>query len=171
MSDAENPRFAAPELETLREVLDAHREKIVKSVSGLSDNDIRRGMVPSGTSLLGIMKHLGYVERFWFQIVFAGLDVPLAYSDEDPKAEWRIEPDETTDDVVAFYNGETARARELTAGATAETRAAGTITTTRGPSSQFALRWILLHMIEETAQHNGHADIIRELIEAEGAGS
>jgi hypothetical protein len=171
MSDGENPRYAAPELESLCEVLDAHRDKIAKALSGVSDHDLRRAMVPSGTSLLGIVKHLGYVERWWFQIVFAGLDVPLAYTDGDPKAEWRIEPDETTDAVIAFYNGEVARSRELIDGAGAETRAAGTAATSRGPSSQFALRWILLHMIEETAQHNGHADILRELLEAEGARS
>jgi hypothetical protein len=156
--------YSAPELRSLRDVLDAHRDKLVQAMTGIDDRDLRKAIVPSGTTLLGIVKHLGFIERWWFQIVFAGLDVPLAWKADDPKAEWRIEPHETTQDIISFYLGEVARSRELIAGAAPETLAHGTVATSRGPASEFSLRWILLHMIEETAQHNGHADILRELI-------
>jgi uncharacterized damage-inducible protein DinB len=160
---ADHSPYSATELESLCAFLDAHRDKILEALEGLDDADLRRRMLPSAMSLLGLVKHLGYIERWWFQIVFAGIDVPLAPHPDD---EWRFEPDETTEDVISFYKGEVARGRELIAGATPETRAKSSGQTSRGPAAQFSLRWILLHMIEEVAQHNGHADIIRELLGA-----
>jgi Protein of unknown function (DUF664) len=65
--------------------------------------------------------------------------------------------------VVAFYRAEVARSRELVAGAAPDDRGRGAIVRRDGPASGFSLRWILLHMIQETARHNGHADILREL--------
>jgi hypothetical protein len=153
--------YSAPELESLCAMLDSHRDKLLKSLSGLSEAEMREHVVPSDTTLLGLIKHLGYIERWWFQIVLADLDVPLAST-----SEWIIEPDETSEDVISFYKGEVARSRELIAGATPETRAKSSRDTSRGPAGQFSLRWILLHMIEETSQHNGHADILRELLGA-----
>jgi len=163
---ADHSPYNATELTSLCAFLDAHRDKLLEHMAGVDEADLRERMVPSGTSLLGLVKHLGYIERWWFQIVFAGLDVPLASQGGDPDAEWRIEPDETSRDVISFYKAEVARSRELIAGAAPETRAKSTGQTSRGPASQFSLRWILLHMIEEVAQHNGHADVLRELIEA-----
>jgi hypothetical protein len=154
--------YSATELQTLHHFLDDHRQKMVEGVSGLDGEELCRALVPSGNTLIGMVKHLGYIERWWFQIVFAGLDVPLAA----PGTEWSLEPGETTDQVLSFYLREIDRSRELTADALPEDRAAGAAATSRGPASQFTLRWIMLHMIEETAQHNGHADILRELITA-----
>jgi len=138
--------------------LDFHRATLLRRLEGLDDVDLRRPLVPSGTSLLGIVKHLAYVERWWFCIVFAGqlLDVP--WTDEDPDADWRIEPDDTTEEVIALYGREIARARTCIEGA-------GPDDIARYPSSAKTLRWIMVHMIEETARHNGHADVIRELID------
>jgi len=138
--------------------LDFHRATLLRRLEGLDDVDLRRPLVPSGTSLLGIVKHLAYVERWWFCIVFAGQQLDVPWTDEDPDADWRIEPDDTTEEVITLYGREIARTRTCTEGA-------GPDDVARYPNSTKTLRWIMMHMIEETARHNGHADIIRELID------
>ncbi|MBA3628913.1 MAG: DinB family protein [Actinobacteria bacterium] len=138
--------------------LDFHRATLLRRLEGLDDVDLRRPLVPSGTSLLGIVKHLAYVERWWFCIVFAGQQLDVPWTDEDPDADWRIEPDDTTEEVITLYGREIARTRTCTEGA-------GPDDVARYPNSAKTLRWIMMHMIEETARHNGHADIIRELID------
>jgi uncharacterized damage-inducible protein DinB len=117
------PPLEAGEKDLLVAWLDFHRSTLLMKDDGVTDEDLRRAMVPSGTSLLGLVKHLAYVERWWFRQVFAGEEVDFPWTDDDPDADWRIEPTDHT------------------------------------------LRWIVTHMIEETARHNGHADIIRELID------
>ncbi|MDQ3784119.1 MAG: DinB family protein [Actinomycetota bacterium] len=153
-----DPPAAAPELVMLTAWLDFHRATLLRRLEGLDDVDLRRPLVPSGTSLLGIVKHLAYVERWWFCIVFAGQQLDVPWTDEDPDADWRIEPDDTTDEVITLYGREIARARTCIEGA-------GPDDVARYPNSQKTLRWVMAHMIEETARHNGHADIIRELID------
>ncbi|CAN5283136.1 DinB family protein [soil metagenome] len=138
--------------------LDFHRATLLRRLEGLDDVDLRRPLVPSGTSLLGIVKHLAYVERWWFCIVFAGQQLDVPWTDEDPDADWRIEPDDTTEEVITLYGREIARTKTCTEGA-------GPDDVARYPNSAKTLRWIMMHMIEETARHNGHADIIRELID------
>ncbi|MDQ3532926.1 MAG: DinB family protein [Actinomycetota bacterium] len=153
-----DPPAAAPELVMLTAWLDFHRATLLRRLEGLDDVDLRRPLVPSGTSLLGIVKHLAYVERWWFCIVFAGQQLDVPWTDEDPDADWRIEPDDTTEEVITLYGREIARTRTCTEGA-------GPDDVARYPNSAKTLRWIMMHMIEETARHNGHADIIRELID------
>lgn len=157
----QDPPLAAPEKETLTAFLDYHRTTLLQKVAGVSDEDLRRPMTPSGVSLLGLVKHLAYVERGWFQDIFAGEEVEDIWTAEDPDADWRIEPGETTEGILAFYKGEAARSREIV-------REARLDEVARKPTSRqsgHTLRWIMLHMIEETARHNGHADILREAID------
>ena len=140
--------------------LDYHRATLLMKLEGLDDEQLRRPVVPSGVSLLGIVKHLTQVEHGWFVRQFAGIDEPRLFStDDDPDADFRIEPDETTIDIVEGYLRVCDRSDEISAGAsldaTFEERWRGTTD----------LRWLLIHMIEETARHNGHADVIRELID------
>lgn len=155
-----DPSPLAPERELLDAFLDYHRATLLQKVAGVSDADLRRRFVPSQTTLLGMVKHLAYVERSWFQIRFAGEDLPVPWTEQDPDADFRIEPDETTAAILAFYRAEVARSRAITAAASLDDRA-------KRPSRdrEYTLRWIMLHMIEETARHNGHADILRELID------
>jgi uncharacterized damage-inducible protein DinB len=122
-------------------------------------------MVPSGTSLLALVKHLTYVERWWFRAVFAGEDVEFPWTDEDPDADWRVEPHETAEELIAAYRSEVESCRRAIAGGGMDERARGKVETLDGPAGMFSLRWVLGHMIEETARHNGHADILRELID------
>ncbi len=151
------PAAAADERELLSGFLDWYRETLLWKVRGLSDDQLTRRLVRSQTTLLGLVKHLGYVERNWFQIGFNGEDLPNLSSETDPDPDFRIEPDETPARIVAFYREQIARSQAIVAGSRLDDVA-------RRPGSKpYTLRWILLHMIEETARHAGHADILREL--------
>jgi uncharacterized damage-inducible protein DinB len=155
------PPHVGSEAETLSGFLDFQRATLLWKLEGLDDEQLRRAMVPSGTSLLGLVKHLAYVERSWFQRVWAGQEVSFPWTQEDPDADWRIEPDETTEDIVALYNGECDRSRQIVAAASALDEA---VVHPRWKEA-VSRRWILTHMIEETARHVGHADILREQID------
>ena len=155
------PPYLGGEAETLAGFLDFHRATLLWKLEGLDDEQLRRAMVPSGTSLLGMVKHLAYVERWWFQQVWAGGQPSYPWTDDDPDADWRIEPDETTKDVLALYDGECARSREIVAAASSLD---GTVVHPRW-QEPLSRRWILTHMIEETARHVGHADILREQLD------
>lgn len=128
----------------------------------MSDEDIRRPMVPSGTNLLGLVKHLAVVEYGWLCSTFGRQTEPLPFDDDDENADLRVEPHEATEDVLAFYD----RARCAADAVIAELDLDHTATPPPpwfgGPVS---LRWALVHMVEETARHSGHADILRELID------
>jgi uncharacterized damage-inducible protein DinB len=155
------PPLLGDETETLAGFLDYHRATLLWKLEGLDDEQLRRAMVPSGTSLLGLVKHLAYVERSWFQGVWAGQEVSFPWTREDPDADWRIEPDETTGDVLALYDGECDRSREIVAVAASLDEA---VVHPRW-KEEVSRRWILAHMLEETARHVGHADILREQLD------
>jgi uncharacterized damage-inducible protein DinB len=156
----EDPPLEASERVMLAAFLDYHRATLLQKVAGLSDEQLRRRLVPSATTLLGMVKHLGYVERSWFQMRFAGEDLPVPWSEADPDADFRVEPEETTESVLAFYRGQVERSRAIADAARSLDEKA------RHPDRKdYTLRWIMVHMIEETARHNGHADILRELID------
>ncbi|THC51977.1 DinB family protein [Streptomyces sp. A1499] len=146
------PRTGGGEKATLRDCLDSLRGSIAGKVTGVPEPRVRTAGVASGTSLLGLLKHLAYVERFYF----LGEDV----------ADWpgtmRPSPEDTVDSVLAGYREAVRRAdavidacEDLTGPAPRPPRRG------RVPT----MRWVLTHMIEETARHAGHADILREQID------
>ena len=150
----------ADELAGLTAFLDAQRDAIVRKLSDLSDQDARRTPTASALSLLAIAKHLGHVERRWFQAVLAGRQMPGVWPVEDREPEYRLDDDDTVDSVLGFYAAMVAESQSITAEVASPDAAC------RHPdAAQWSLRWILLHMIEETARHAGHADIIRESID------
>jgi uncharacterized damage-inducible protein DinB len=151
--------FTGGEKESLRVALDRHREAILWKLEGLDDEALRRPMVSSGTSLLGLVKHLAAVEYWWFCLPFGRPTEPLPFDDDDPDADLRVEPDETAADLLAFYE----RARAAADRAIDETGLEETGTSESG--NTVTMRWVLIHMVEETARHAGHADIVRELID------
>lgn len=153
-----DPPMAAAPVEMLSAFLDFHRATLLWKIEGLTDEQLRRSMVASGTSLLAIVKHSAFVERWWFRRVFAGEDVEIPWSREDPDADWRLEPTDTVAGIIALYQDETDRSREIVRGASWDDVAAFT------PKGH-TLGWILTHMVEEVARHNGHADILREQID------
>jgi len=151
--------FTGAEKESLKVSLDRHRDAILWKLEGLSDDDLRRQLVPSGTSLLGLVKHLGAVEYGWFCTTFGHTTEPLPFDEEDPEADLRIRPEETTEDVLAFYG----RARAAADQVIGELDVEDTGTAWFGDT--VTMRWVLIHMVEETARHAGHVDILRELID------
>jgi uncharacterized damage-inducible protein DinB len=157
------PPLNADELPTLAAFLDYLRGAIVIKVTGLDDEALRRPMTPSGVCLLGIVKHLAYVERWWFPHTFSGQDVEFPWTDDDPDADWRIEPGDATRDVIDLYLAECERGRKIVAESSPEQLSARSSRT----QERITLRWIVTHMIEETGRHAGHADILRELIDGQ----
>jgi uncharacterized damage-inducible protein DinB len=149
----------AGEKEALYTAMDRHRDVILWKLDGLSDEEVRRPMTPSGTTLLGMVKHLAAVEYGWFCSTFGRETEPLPFDDDDEDADFRIEPGETTADVLAFY----ARARAAADRSIDEHDLDDTGTAWHGAT--VSMRWVLVHMVEENARHAGHADILRELID------
>jgi uncharacterized damage-inducible protein DinB len=151
--------FTGGEKESLHVSLDRHRDAVLWKLEGLDDEALRRAMVPSGTNLLGLVKHLASVEYAWFCQTFGRDTEPLPFDDEDPNADLRVEPHETTADILAFYGRARAAADrvidELDMEATGTAWFGATVT----------MRWVLIHMVEETARHAGHVDVVRELID------
>jgi hypothetical protein len=149
------------EKETLLAFLNSNRAVMVWKLDGVSDEDARRPMVESGTNLIGLIKHLAWVERWWFEEVFAGLppaDYP--WTDEDPDADFRAEPGETVASVIAMYEQHVALVNDII-----DRSDLDDLSAVDRKGVKYSLRWIVGHMIEETARHAGHADIIRELID------
>ena len=151
--------FTGDEKTSLRVALDRHRDAILWKVEDLDDEQLRRVMTPSGTTLLGLVKHVAAVEYGWFCDTFGREAEPMPFDEDDPDADLRIRPDETTDEVLAFYG----RARAAADRAIDELEVEDTGTAWFGET--VTMRWVLIHMVEETARHAGHADIIRELID------
>jgi uncharacterized protein DUF664 len=151
--------FTGGEKESLHASLDRHRDVILWKLQGLDDANLRRPMTPSGTNLLGLVKHLASVEYGWFCQTFGRETEPLPFDEDDENADLRVEPDETTDDIVAFYG----RARAAADQVIAEVGLDDTGTAWFGDA--VSMRWVLIHMVEETARHAGHVDIVRELID------
>jgi uncharacterized damage-inducible protein DinB len=151
--------FTGGEKESLQASLDRHRDVALWKLEGLDDEQLRRPMTPSGTNLLGLVKHLAAVEYEWFCRTFGRETEPLPFDDEDENADLRAEPHESAADIVEFYH----RAR-----ASAD-RVIGELDPDDVGKAWFgdtvSLRWVLIHMIEETARHAGHMDIVRELID------
>jgi uncharacterized damage-inducible protein DinB len=135
------------------------RDVLVWKLEGLDDEALRRPMTPSGTSLLGMVKHVAAVQYGWFCSTFGRPTEPLPFDEDDPESDLRIEPHETTADVLAFYARSRAAADEVLAGTDLDTLG------TSWDGRQLSLRWVALHMLEEIARHAGHADIVRELID------
>lgn len=156
---AMNATYADGEKESLRAGLDRHRDAVVWKLDGLDDAELRRPMTPSGTHLLGLVKHLAVVEYGWFCGTFGRAMEPFPFDPQDEGADLRVEPHETTADIVEYYG----RARAAADQVIAEVGIEDLGTTPFGAKP--SLRWVLIHMIEETARHAGHMDIVRELID------
>jgi uncharacterized damage-inducible protein DinB len=154
--------FVADERTMLEGWLEYHRQTLLYKCAGLTADQLRlRAVEPSSLSLLGLVRHMGEVERAWFRRRFRGEDIPNRYSTED-------RPDADFDDV------DTADAQADFAAFAEEVQAARAAAAGHGLdevffhpriSAEMSLRWIYVHMIEEYARHNGHADLLRERID------
>jgi len=153
------PPYVAGEVEMLKGWLEFHRATLLHKCAGLTDAQLRQASCPpSNLTLLGLVRHMAEVERSWFRRRFAGEPVDYIYcTDEQPDADF--ESVETADAEADFatFRAELDAARDVAADRSLED--------TFSHRGERNLRWIYLHMIEEYARHNGHADLIRERID------
>jgi uncharacterized damage-inducible protein DinB len=139
----------------LEAFLDLYRDIVVKKVAGLSSEAAYRRLVPSATTLGGIVAHLASVEREWFQAILAQrppAEAGVRIADDG----WGAGPEQSVDELVADYRRACADSRR----SAAEFALDDSVPHPR--LGGVSLRWIYVHMIEETARHAGHADILRE---------
>lgn len=144
-----------PEKAMLKAFLDWYRDTVIRKVSGLTTEQASRRLVSTPTNLLGIVKHLTYVEQGWFQRGMMGCALPVPWTDEDPDADMRIEGDETVDGIVSSYRAAIAESNRIIDALNLDDVA-------QNRRDPMTLRWVMVHMLEETARHAGHCDILRE---------
>jgi hypothetical protein len=157
------PTLIADERTQLEEFLETNRDELVETLDGLDEEQARRRLVPSLTTLLGLVKHVTWAEQVWFHVGLAGrtreeLGIP---HENDPS--WELEDGDTIASVLAEYRRVRTEARDIAAPYGLDDLVRHN---RRGP---LTLRWLYLHMIEEVARHAGHADILREQILAADA--
>ncbi|MGW1911344.1 DinB family protein [Streptomyces sp. NPDC002076] len=141
--------------------LDFHRATLELKCRGLDDAQVRQASAePSSLTLLGLVQHLAEVERNWFQRVLAGLDVPPVFEEETGYA---LAPGRGLEAALGVWRREIARGWELLA--EWDLADTGRIVDEPMPGVEVSVRWVLIHLIEEYARHNGHADILRERID------
>jgi sulfur carrier protein ThiS len=146
------------EREILTSLLDYHRATVAWKSGGLSRDQARQVHLPSAlTTVAGLVAHLTLNEWFWFAVVVDG--EPDTWEEklaQDPDAEFRVSPDTTMAQLLADYETQSARSREIVA----KHDLSDEVT---HKAETFNVRWVLTHMIEETARHVGHLDVLREL--------
>ncbi|KRF14087.1 mini-circle protein [Nocardioides sp. Soil797] len=165
-----DPPLAGGEAETLRAYLDYHRDTLRLKTEGLSQEQLSATLAPSTMTLGGMLKHLALVEDDWFSVVFSGNDEAECWRDVDWDADrdwdWHSAVDDTPEELRALFDGAVAASDAILDRVLADT-GLETLSVRRGrrTDEQFSLRWIMVHLIEEYARHNGHADLIRESID------
>lgn len=155
------PTLIADERAQIEQFLDRNREELVAAVSGLTEVQARRRLVPSLTTPLGLLKHVTWAEQVWFHVGLAGrtrkeLGIP---HENDPS--WTVLDTDSVESAIAEYRRVSAEAREIASAYALDDLVQHN---RRGP---LTLRWLYLHLIEEVARHAGHADILREQITAD----
>ncbi|MFF2605062.1 DinB family protein [Arthrobacter koreensis] len=150
--------YFAPFDAQINTFIEQHRGMLAASLGGLTEEEARRRLVPSKTTLLGLVKHAAFVERVWFGEAVTGesraeLGIPAT-----PDESFDLEEADTIESVLADYAVAVAQSRQAVAEMNGDTLLPGN---RRGP---LPLRWVQQHLLRELAQHCGHADILRELI-------
>ncbi|WP_431037518.1 DinB family protein [Streptomyces sp. P6-2-1] len=143
--------------------LDYARDTARAKCEGVSPEHARTAPLPGSPlmTMSGVINHLRWVEYHWFQVVFLGEEDQGPWTDEDPDREMRIAVDFPLPQLLTAYAEQSARYRELVAATPLDKRAHRPLRDGRHAD----LRWLLLHLTEETARHNGHLDILRELLD------
>ena len=150
------PRVDTSELDTALAFLSFARHCVLKKTDGLSDEQLRRVLVDSGTSLLGLVQHLAEAERYWFGYHLIG-----NAEDEAQERGMTVPTDHTTADVIGDYRSATQDSdRAILSVGDPDARIATPV-----DGYRHTLRWVMAHMTSETARHAGHADILREQID------
>jgi uncharacterized damage-inducible protein DinB len=161
IKSADEP-FIADERTMLVAFLDAHRDYLLEKCAGLTGEQLARQPVsPSNLSLLGLIRHMSEVERAWFRRRILGSDLPMLYVREDNEdADFTdVDPEQAEADYATLL-----RERDLAREAVADALLDDTLVHANW-QREMSVRWVFHHMICEYAQHNGHADLIREAID------
>lgn len=161
-----DPPETGTELTQLTAYLDLQRATMLLKCEGLAREQLARPHPPSTLTLGGLLNHLALVEDSWFRVRFSGLPEDDRWAgidwDADPDYEFRTAADDEPDELRRRYEEACARSRESVAAAESLDQLSAQ---PRGNGQLFDLRWTMLHLIEETARHVGHADLIRESID------
>jgi uncharacterized damage-inducible protein DinB len=164
------PPIAADEAATLLGFLDYQRATLAWKCAGLDAAGLRATLAPSSMTLGGMLKHLALVEDSWFSQRLLGRPPVPPWDavdwDADPDWDWHSAAGDTPEQLRALWQEAVARSRSRVAEALADGglgRLATGITNDRGEAP--SLRWIVCHMVEEYARHNGHADLLRESVD------
>ncbi|KAA2258658.1 DinB family protein [Solihabitans fulvus] len=155
-----DPPWAGDERATTTGFLDYLRGTVHLKCAGLSEEDARRSVLPSQLmTMAGIVSHLRWVEEYWFEVVLAGRPSLAPYTKEDPDADFRIPDGVTITGLLGDYAAQCAVSRDVVAGLDLDHevpfRGDGTV----------SVRWVLVHMVEETGRHAGHLDVVREFLD------
>jgi hypothetical protein len=157
------PDLVADERTSLEQWLDYHRATLLMKCASLTAEQLkRRPLPPSRLSLLGLVRHMLEVERWWFRMNAAGEELTFPYDPDSVGLDFEaIDSADATADLAAFQR-ECEQASTAVAG-----RSLDDIVPSSGhlPQRRRDIRWIFVHMIEEYARHNGHADLLREAID------
>jgi hypothetical protein len=160
--DRAGPAFMESDRQSLVSWLEFYRSTLPWKIRGLTPDQLcLRAVPPSGLTLLGIVRHLAKVERYWFGNVVGGVEQPRLYCEAHPEGDFAdVRPENALSDLDR-YHAEVAAAR-ATASAISDLDAA---LPGKRNGEDINLRWIMVHMIEEYARHLGHADLLRECID------
>ena len=161
---------AADEPTTLLAFLDYHRDTLRLKTAGLDGLQLARTLAPSSMTLGGMLKHLAFVEHWWFRCVLLDEEYAEPWASVDWKGDqdwdWDSAADDSPEALRELFDRAVADSEEVVRQAL---QAGGldrlSVRTSHRNGERFSLRWILVHMIEEYARHNGHADLIRESID------
>ena len=165
-----DPPLAADEATTLVAFLDYHRDTLRLKTEGLTAEQLAQPLPPSSLTLGALLKHVALNEASWFGRVLHGrpMGEPWDSADWDADVDWEMTSakDDSPEELRRLMDDAVEQARRNIA----EALAAGgldqlSVTPSRKEGTPFTLRWILLHMIEEYARHNGHADFLREAVD------
>jgi uncharacterized damage-inducible protein DinB len=162
--------IVADEVDSLLAYLDYHRDTLRRKTEGLTQAQQATRLEPSTLTLGGLLKHMALVEDNWFSVVLLGNEDADPWRgldwDADPDWEFRTAADDSPEDLRRMLDeaiaASDANIRQVLA---ADGLDALSVRESRRQEGRFGLRWIMLHMIEEYARHNGHADLIRESID------
>ncbi len=153
------------ELAMLQHFLDAQRAAVLTIVDGLDATAMRTAPLPSGWTVIGMIEHLGHAERHWFQeVALAAADEPPWPAGYDAATDERFASNRTVDEVIAFYRAACNRSTDILAQIGLDAEPLGKHDRDIDDAID-SMRWIVLHMIEETARHAGHLDAARELLD------
>ncbi|MDJ1132695.1 DinB family protein [Streptomyces iconiensis] len=155
------PTLADPHM-LLEGYLDHYRRTLVRKAGELSEQQLRSSALPSGWTPLELIRHLTYVERRWLRWGFMAEAVPDPWGDRGPDDRWHVPEGLSSERVLAEFEEQCARSREISSSAEPAQRArvGGRFTTEKEAPT---LAWILFHLLQEYARHVGHLDVVVEL--------